>query len=115
MKNRGFALIFNLFLITILLILGLAVSRMIYSSVSALFDQRDRMCAFYLAEAGVEYGKTRLLADPSFTTPPLRQNLGEGYFVIEKSQDRPLLSSGHFRSARVIIEYDNAVHHYSNL
>jgi Tfp pilus assembly protein PilX len=115
MKNRGVALIFNLFLITLLLILGVAVSRMIYSSVSALFFQRDQMCAFYLAEAGVEYGKLRLAGDPSFTTPPLRQALGEGYFIIEKAKAKPLLSSGHFRSAHVIMEYDNAIHHYSNL
>lgn len=108
-------MIFNLFLITILLILGVAVSRMIYSSAAALFASRDKLCAFYLAEAGVEYGKTRLAADPSFTTPPLRRNLGEGYFVIEKAKNKPLLSSGHFRSARVIMEYDNAFHHYSNL
>jgi len=115
MKNKGVALIFNLFLITLLLIMGTAVSRMIYSSVSALYFQRDRLCAFYLAEAGVDYGKTRLAKDPSFTTPPLRQALGEGYFVVEKAKDKPLLSSGNFHSARVIIEYDNAVHHYSNL
>jgi hypothetical protein len=73
------------------------------------------MRAFYLAEAGVEYGKTRLAASPSFATPPLRQDLGEGYFIIEKRTGRPLLSSGYFRSAHVIMEYDNAFHHYSNL
>lgn len=115
MQNRGFALIFNLFLITLLLILGVAVSRMIYSSASALFHSRDRMRAFYLAEAGVEYGKAKLAANPSFVTPPLRLDLGEGYFIIEKRPGRPLLSSGYFHSAHVIMEYDNAFHHYSNL
>lgn len=115
MSNKGFALIFNLFLITILMILGVAVSRTIYSSASSLFASRDKLCAFYLAEAGVEYGKTRLAKDPTFFTPPLRQDLGEGYFIIEKPKDKSLTSSGYFRSAHVIMEFDNAIHHYSNL
>ncbi|MBI5699049.1 hypothetical protein HZC35_01900 [Candidatus Saganbacteria bacterium] len=114
-NNRGFALIFNLFLIMLLLVLGVAASRMVYSSASALSSSRDQMRAFYLAEAGVEYGKARLAKDAAYTTPPLRQDLGEGYFIIEKPKDKPLISSGYFNSAHVIMEFDNAVHHYSNL
>jgi hypothetical protein len=107
MKNKGWALLFNILLITVLLILGATLAQMIFSGNSALFNQRDKLRAYYLAEAAIEYAKANLKGNPDFCTPGMKIGVPQGSFEIKREPHSPVLyGTGYANRARSVIKYD---------
>jgi len=107
MKNKGWALIFNIFLISLLLLLGVSLASLIFSQTSALSFERDYLKAYYLAEAGVEYAKDKLSENPLWCTPGIRIEAGNGAFEIRREPGSSIIYGiGYLNRARAIIKLD---------
>lgn len=68
MDNKGFSLIFIIFLVGSLVILGNITVKTILNIKGSTLSQKDSIIAFYLAEAAIEYGKSRAMENPSWYT-----------------------------------------------
>ena len=107
MRNKGWTLLLNIFLITAFLILGATLAQMIYSGNSALHNQRDKLRAYYLAEAAIEYAKAELKENPDFCTPGMKIAVPQGSFVIKREPHSPVLyGTGYANRACSVIKYD---------
>jgi len=105
-------LIFNIFLISLLLILGISLARLIFSQTSALSSQRDYIKAYYLAEAGLEYAKDKLLENPGWCTPGMKIEAGGGAFEVKREPGSSIIYGiGYLNRARAIIRLDVIDHH----
>lgn len=73
-KEQGFALILSLLALVLLTTMGLALSTSTGVELQIATNQRWTESARYNAEAGVEYGRSLLMAMPSWATilPPVR-------------------------------------------
>lgn len=86
---------------------------MAYSSASSLKAQKEYLSAYYLAEAGIEYGKAQLRSNPSWCTPGIKINANNGLIEIKREPAKPYLYGiGNAGHARVIIEL-NVIDHNS--
>lgn len=68
MKRNGFALIVVVFLVMLVLILGTALTRQIFSGYFTAKSAENSLKAIYLAEAGAEIGKSKISNQPNFYT-----------------------------------------------
>lgn len=68
MNKKGVALLFNIFVITALLILGTCLMRIVFSATASIYLQKDHLCAFYRAEGALEAGKSELKKNPNWYT-----------------------------------------------
>jgi len=113
MRNRGFSLIVVIFLISAVILLLASASYMVFSSSSSLKAQKDYLAAYYLAEAGVEYGKAQLRSNPAWCTPGITIKVTTGSIEIKKEPAKPYLYGiGNAGQGRVIIKL-NVIDHNS--
>lgn len=75
-RESGFALILALLALVLLTTMGLALSQSTSVEVQISSNHRWATSARYNAEAGIEYGKSLLMASPNWTNilPPVRTN-----------------------------------------
>ncbi|HPP86681.1 MAG TPA: hypothetical protein PLM75_02325 [bacterium] len=87
-KNSGFAIIYVLLVLFVLFALSLLISNITKKSIELSISETAKKQAFYIAEAGIEYSKKELAADPAWNTGfsnfPFVNSLGEtiGYFNV---------------------------------
>jgi len=107
MNNKGIAMIFVILMMSVLLILGLTLTRIVFSSSSGIYAHYDQVRAFYLAEAAIEYGKDKIKALPGWCTPGLKVTTPSGEFEVRREPNAPKITGyGTSRRARAIINYD---------
>lgn len=115
MKNRGFTLIFSIFIITVFIVIMTVAATIVFNSASAISGQKDYQAAYYLAEAGIEYGKAQLNNNPGWCTPGITLKVKEGSFEVKKEAGKEILySNGYSGRAHVIIRAD-VINHTSYL
>ena len=120
-SSKGQALVIVLVVITALLAAGIIFARIVLSerSMEELYIQREK--AFYLAEAGLEDGKSMIAANPNwFTDAPhspaddsswlidaakgsIKQFGGRSYKIVRESGKNTIYSVGYFKSARAVV------------
>jgi len=120
-SSRGQALIIVLVVITALLAAGIFFVRIVISerNMEELYSQKEK--AFYLAEAGLEDGKSIIAANPNwFTDTPhspsddtswlidvakgsIKQFGGGQYKIIRESGKNIVYSVGYFKSGRAVV------------
>ena len=100
MNKNGSALLIVIVIASALLALAVILVRMVYNDYAgeALVTQREK--AFWLAEAGLEAGKTKLAQDPGwYTDLPHGQVIGEqgllpsGPFQLVRLKDQNVLTA----------------------
>ncbi len=110
--NKGFTLIMAIFLAVALLVIFTSLSHMLFSSAFSLFNQKDALRAYYLAEAAVEYGKAKLQLDPDWCSPGTKITVKDGSFEVKKKKEQSFLYGvGYANRARAIIKLDVIDHH----
>lgn len=120
-KSKGQALVVVLILISALILAGTIFINIIFSerSMANLYIQKEK--AFYLAEAGLEDGKSTIATNPNwFTDNPhtpaddadwlidgakgaVSQFGGGGYKIVKESGKNIIYSVGNFKGARSVI------------
>lgn len=107
MSNRGIAMVFVILMMSVLLILGLTLTRIVFSSSSGIYAHYDQVSAYYLAEAAIEYGKDKIKALPGWCTPGIKVTTPSGEFEVKREPGSHRLTGyGTSRRARAIINYD---------
>ena len=124
MNKRGLSLIFMVFLIMVLLVLGASTAKIIYSNISQIFYKDHSLKAFYLTEAAIEQGKHKINKNPTWYTDlphaksddldwlinkalGLKLSLhGEVYKVVREKDKMVIYGIGYLKSARKVIKYD---------
>ena len=107
MGRKGIAMIFVILMMSVLLVLGLALTRIIFSSSSGIYAHYDQVRAYYLAEAAIEYGKDKIKDRSSWCTPGIKIAVPDGEFEVKREPSSPRLTGyGSSRRARAIITYD---------
>ncbi|KAF0135060.1 MAG: hypothetical protein FD145_198 [Candidatus Saganbacteria bacterium] len=105
MKNSGFALIFSILLITIVVLIIAFSCPILISSTFSLSASKNHLKAYYLAEAGIEYIKDKLKTNQGWQTPLLKIKTKDGYFEVIKDSKKTR-GIGYVGQARVIINLD---------
>ena len=120
-KSKGQALVIVLVVITALLAAGIIFVRVVLSerSMEELYSQKEK--AFYLAEAGLEEGKSIIAVNPNwFTDAPhspiddapwlidaakgsIKQFGGGSYKIIRGSGKNIIYSVGYFKGGRAVV------------
>lgn len=120
-RSKGQALIIVLLVISALLAAGAIFAKIVFSerSMVGLYAQREK--AFYLAESGLEDGKSIIVANPSwFTDNPhtpaedaawlidgsrgaIKQFGGGSYKIIKESGKNVIYCVGYFASSRSVL------------
>jgi hypothetical protein len=67
-RREGFILLYVLFFMTLVLLVGSALAGIIYVNIRSVGDEGLRLKAFYAAEAGLEWAKARIAAAPDWFT-----------------------------------------------
>ena len=123
MNNKGFSLIFMIFLIGILFIMGSIITRVMLNVNSSIYFQKDKLAAFYLAEAAIEFGKSEIHKNPSWYTDSTcsgnlvewLRNTARGDSIINNSKTvkefnkDALYGIGFSGKSCVIIKFENGV------
>jgi len=119
--SKGQALLITMLLISALLVAGMIFMRIVISerSMTGLFIQKEK--AFYLAEAGLEEGKSIIASNPNwFTDNPhspnddaswlmdvskgsIKQFGGGSYKMVRESGKNIIYSVGQFKGARSVV------------
>jgi hypothetical protein len=120
-KSKGHALIIVLLVISALLASGALFLKLVFSERSMVNLYIEKEKAFYLAEAGIEEGKTIIAANPNwFTDSPhspdddvnwlmeraigsIKQFGGGRYKIIRESGKNMLCSVGYYRGGRSVL------------
>ena len=120
-SSRGQALVIVLVVITALLAAGIFFVRIVISerNMEELYSQKEK--AFYLAEAGLEDGKSIIAANPNwFTDTPhspaddsdwlidvakgsIKQFGGGSYKIVRESGKNIIYSIGYFRGGKSVL------------
>jgi hypothetical protein len=120
-SSKGQALVIVLVVITALLAAGIIFARIVLSerSMEELYVQKEK--AFYLAEAGLEEGKSMIAVNPNwFTDNPhspaddsdwlidaakgsIRQFGGGNYKIVRESGKYNIYSVGYFKGGRAVV------------
>jgi len=120
-SSRGQALVIVLVVITALLTAGIIFVRIVLSerSMEELFIQKEK--AFYLAEAGLEEGKSMIVLNPNwFTDVPhspaddttwlidiakgsIKEFGGGSYKIVKENGKNTIYSIGYFKGGRAIV------------
>lgn len=87
-KLSGFSLITVIFIITVLLVMGTALSKTVFNSMSAADNKISSLKAFYLAEAGIEEIKYELKKNPNWYTDLPRSPADDVDWIISGSKGR---------------------------
>jgi hypothetical protein len=107
MGRKGIAMIFVILMMSVLLVLGLTLTRIVFSSSSGIYAHYDQIKAYYLAEAAIEFGKDKVRANPSWCSPGQLVSTPTGKFEIKREPGSTrLLAQGIAGRARAIITYD---------
>lgn len=99
--KKGYVLIAAIIVINLLLAVSLAIAKLAYNDLAATTYYYERLRAFYLAEAGLNFGKYQL---PD-TTKTISFEAGSVNIIREKSKNK-LYSYGKHKKALVILQYD---------
>ena len=109
MKDKGFALLYVLFITMVFIIISTMLTRIIFSSSTSLYVEREALEAYYLAEAGIEYGKAQLPKNPAWCTPGTKVITRSGYFIIKRKPNDAIISSaGYVNHSQAMIRFDIA-------
>ncbi|HHV72551.1 MAG TPA: hypothetical protein GXX38_08105 [Clostridia bacterium] len=77
------------------------------------YNERDTTVAFFIAEAGIEKAINNLNSDPGRRTENLREELGEGYFVVSvTSGEQEHLGNGSWKFIGTVVI--NSIGYYKN-
>ena len=123
MGNKGFSLIFVIFLIVIITIMGSIIVQTVLNTYKSAGLKADTIKAFYLAEAAIEYGKAKINSNPAwYTDTPLSGEIikwlrssakGESIIAGAKSvkaiNSLALYGVGHYNKAYVIIKFEDGI------
>jgi hypothetical protein len=101
-KRKGFTLIFIIFVISSLFFLGMMLQKIIYSSASAFYSERDYLRAYYLAEGAIEYGKAAVKHDPNWVSSGLKF---DGFEVTRKPNSNEIAGIGYTNNSRVVLKF----------
>lgn len=107
MGNKGLTLIYNIFLIILIMLISVAIARMIFSASSVVSSSYGHLRAYYLAEGGIEYAKDKLRENPSWSTPLTKVECPNGYCeIMREPASKFVTSTGFITGARAIIAYN---------
>jgi hypothetical protein len=124
MNKRGVSLVFIIFMVAVLLIMGSALMRVLTSGFSQVFLADHSLRAFYLAEGALEHGKQKFNKNPAwFTDLPhpvsddaewlINTAKGEEYelygeiYKIVREKGKPIIYGiGRLKGARKVVKYD---------
>ena len=83
--RKGFALFSVVFFLALVTLVGAFVVKLVSSDLTIASSDELHLKAFYAAEAGIEWGKTKLVANTNWYTDPVSSRSGDTGWLMNDS------------------------------